>query len=691
MNKAIWFGGAAAAACLFSLSVFAADTPKTDLAGKPDLAGPHYGGWGFDLSAMDKSVKPGDNFFEYANGNGVKAMEIPSDRTRFGNFDVLSVLSENRVHAILEHAAATKASPSSDEGKIGALYRAFMNEKRVEAIGDAPLQKDLKPVRDATSRTDLVALMGDTHHGYYASIFGGGIGQDPKAPDKYTFHLGTGGLGLPDRDYYLSDTEHFKDIRAKYVDYITTLFTLAKWPNPKASAEAVMAFETKMAEASWTRIQRRDRDKTYNPMTTAELATFAPGFDWNRYFATLDVRGLDKVVVSDNTAFPTKAKIFADAPLETLKAWEAFHTIDNAAPLLNKAYVDARFAFRNKTLNGQPEQQPRWKRAVAVVDSELGEAVGREYVKRYFPPSAKAQMLELVGNIKLALRHRIENLPWMSAETKQKALAKLDQFTVKIAYPDKWRDYSKLKISATDLYGDNSRADEFVWKRDVARFHQSVDRTEWGMTPQTVNAYYNSSMNEIVFPAAILQPPFFDPKADPAINYGGIGGVIGHEISHGFDDQGRKSDGTGRLTDWWTAEDAAKFKERTDRLGKQYDANFPLPGEHIQGQLTMGENIGDMGGINLGLDAYHASLHGKPAPVIDGLTGDQRVFLGWAQVWKEKTRDEALIQRLHTDPHSPGTARVNEVVRNVDAWYSAFNVKPGDKLYLAPEDRVHIW
>ncbi len=688
MNKIVWLGGVAAA-CLLALPATAANAPKAD------LASPHYGTWGFDLKSIDKGVKPGDDFYEYANGDALKTMEIPSDRTRYGNFDTLSVLSEARVHAILDDAAARHAPATSKEGKIGAFYRAFMDDKRAEQLGDAPLQKDLQPVRNANSREDLVRLMGDRHHGFYASIFGGGIGADAKDPMHYAFQMGSGGLGLPDRDYYLSDSQRFKDIRAKYVAYMAQMFTLAKWPEPEASAKAVMAFETKLAEASWTRIQRRDRDKTYNPMTPTELAAYAPGFDWNRYFAEQEIPGgLNRVIVSDNTAFPAKAKLFAETPVPTLKAWEAFHTIDGAAPLLNKAYVDAQFEFRSKTLNGQPEQRARWKRAVAATNGALGEVVGEVYVERYFPASAKAQMLELVGNIKLALRHRIENLEWMSPETKKKALDKLDHFTVKIAYPNKWRDYAKLQVSGSDLYGDVERSRAFEWDRDVARFRKPVDRSEWGMTPQTVNAYYNSTMNEIVFPAAILQPPFFDPKADPAINYGGIGGVIGHEISHGFDDQGRKSDGSGRLTDWWTAEDAAKFKQRTDRLSAQYTANHPLasmPDEHVQGDLTMGENIGDMGGINLALDAYHASLHGGPAPVIDGFTGDQRVFLGWAQVWREKIRNESLIQQLHTDPHSPAEARVNEVVRNVNSWYTAFDVKPGDKLYLAPQDRVHIW
>ena len=399
-------------------------------------------------------------------------------------------------------------------------------------------------------------------------------------------------------------------------------------------------------------------------------------------------------MLSDDTAFPAKAKIFADTPVPVLQAWLAFNMADTMAPYLSAPFVDARFDFRNKTLQGQPEPPVRWKRAVASVNGALGEGVGKIYVDEYFPPEAKAQMLALVGNIKTVLSKRIDALDWMTPATKAQAQRKLALFTVKIAYPDKFRDYSALQVSPTDLYGDVKRSRTFEWEYRVRRLHQPVDRTEWGMTPQTVNAYYNPTQNEIVFPAAILQPPFFDPKADPAVNYGGIGGVIGHEISHGFDDQGRKSDGTGKLTDWWTAQDAAAFKAKTDRLGAQYSAFHPiaaLPAEHVNGQLTMGETIGDAGGINFALDAYHESLHGRPAPLIDGLTGDQRVFLAWAQVWRGKTRDDALVQRLHTDPHSPESARVNGPVRNVDAWYKAFDVKPGDKLYLAPEARVHIW
>jgi len=671
--------GAGAIASVSTLAR-AADTGSTET--------PHYGAWGFDLTGEDTSVKPGDDFYRYANGNYLKRTEIPADRTRFGNFDVLGDLSESRVHLILDEAAKKDTQSDGPGHKIGVFYKTYMDTARIEALGTAPLDTDLAKVRAAKSHEDIAALMGD-RDGFRDSIFGGGIGPDAKDPNHYTVQMGSGGIGLPDRDYYLKPA--FAAKKAAYQVYVAKMLSLAGWPEPEKNAADIVAFETKMAEASWDRVQRRDRDKTYNPMTIDELQAYAPGFDFKRFLAARDLGSVPRVIVGDNTAFPKKAAIFAQTPVETLQAWEAFGIVDSAAPVLPERFVQARFEFRNKVLAGQPEIQPRWKRAVAATDGALGEAVGEVYVARYFTPEAKAKMLELVGNIKAALAIRIQKLDWMTPATKEEALKKLAQISVKIGYPDKFRDYSALTIKDGDLYGDVVRARQFEYNRQLARLHKPVDRTEWGMNPQTVNAYYNPTMNEIVFPAAILQPPFFDANADPAINYGGIGGVIGHEISHGFDDQGRKSDGTGKLRDWWTADDAAKFQEKTTRLGAQYSAFELLPGEHINGSLTMGENIGDMGGINLGLEAYHASLKGKPAPVIDGLTGDQRVFLGWAQVWRGKQRDEALRQQLHTDPHSPEEARVNAVVRNVDAWYAAFDVKPGDKLYVAPADRVHIW
>ena len=431
--------------------------------------------------------------------------------------------------------------------------------------------------------------------------------------------------------------------------------------------------------------------KTYNAMTPAELAAMAPGFDWAAYLAAADLGSVNRVVVLEKTAFPKIAALFAATPIATLQAWQAFNVADNASPFLSKRFADANFEFRNKTLSGQPQQKPRWKRAAAVIDAQVGEAVGKVYVAKYFPPESKARMEALIGGLRSALAARIQRVSWMSPATKAKAQEKLAQFTVKVGYPVKWRDYGALTISPTDLTGDVVRATAFEWARQVNRLNQPVDRDEWGLTPQTVNAYYNPTQNEIVFPAAILQPPFFDPTADPAVNYGAIGGVIGHEMTHGFDDEGRQFDGTGALADWWAPQDAAKFTVQAQRLGAQYSAFEPLKGAHVNGGLTMGENIADLGGLLLGLDAYQLSLNGKPAPVLDGATGDQRVFFGWAQVWRGASRDDALRQQLVSNPHSPPHERVNGVVRNIDAWYAAFGIKPTDPMYVPPGERVRIW
>jgi putative endopeptidase len=682
---------ACALAALSAAPMAVAQSPgaKSAAAAAPvSLASPKYGTWGFDKTGMDPSVKPGDDFYRFANGKWDDRTEIPSDRTRYGNFDKLSELSENRVRAIVEDAAAGKLQ-DPDAAKIGAAYGSFMDEALAEKLDARPIAPELAQVRAVKTKDEFTTLMGKGNVAGFTSILPVGITIDAKSPMKYAVVTGTGGMGLPDRDYYLQPS--FAEKKAKYLAYVEQMLTLAGWENPAANAKAIVDFETRLAEASWTRVERRDRDKTYNPMSPAELNAMTPGFDWNRYLAANELPGVPRVIVTTNTAFPKFAKIYAETPLETLKAWQAFHVADNAAPYLSKRFVDASFQFRNKELAGQPEQQPRWKRAVNFTNGAVGESVGRVYVARYFPPESKAKMDALVGDIRTALKARIEKLPWMGDDTKAKALEKLSKFTVKIGYPQTWRDYGPLTLKRDDLYGNVLRSSVYEWRRDVARLNGPVDKAEWGMTPQRVNAYYNFANNEIVFPAAILQAPFFDPDADPAINYGGIGGVIGHEISHGFDDQGRKSDGDGVLRDWWTAEDAAKFKVQSDRLGAQYSAFEPLPGAKVQGGLTMGENIGDNGGLSLALDAYHASLKGKPAPVIDGLTGDQRVFLGWAQVWRQKARDEALRQQVVTDPHSPALYRVNGTIRNVDGWYEAFGVKPGDKLYVPPEQRVKIW
>jgi len=564
-----------------------------------------------------------------------------------------------------------------------------MNEARVNRLDARPMQRELAAIRRVSSRGDVAAIMGRSNDGFGSSFFDLYVDTDAKAPTRYVAHITQGGLGMPDRDYYLQPA--FAEKKQKYQAYVARMLTMIGWPDAEAKANAIVAMESEIADVSWTRAERRDDTKTYNPTTVAELTRAAPGFEWTPFLRGAGLGSAQKVIADENTAFPKIAAIYARTPVSTLKAWLAFNLADNAAPYMSQRFVDAAFEFHNKTLSGQPEQRPRWKRGVTLVGSQMGEAVGRLYVAAYFTPEAKAKMETLVAGLRTALQARIERVSWMSPETKAKAIEKLAKFRVKIGYPVKWRDYSILTISPADLYGDVERAASFEWRRQINRIDLPVDRDEWHMTPQTINAYYSQTGNEIVFPAAILQPPFFDPDADMAVNYGGIGGVIGHEMTHGFDDQGRQSNGDGMLTDWWTPEDAAKFDTQAKRLGAEYSAFEPLPGAHVNGDLTMGENIADLGGVLLALDAYHASLHGQPAPVIGGLTGDQRVFLGWAQVWRTKYRDDAMRRQLVSDPHSPPVARVDIPMRNVDAWYDAFQVKPGDKLYLAPDERVRIW
>jgi putative endopeptidase len=651
-----------------------------------------YGTWGIDLEGMDRSVKPGDDFFKYVNGKWAATTQIPADKTGYGAFAVLGDLSEARVHTLLDRWAADKSlKPGSDEAKVAIVYRTYLDEATVEKLDAKPIQPYLDAVRKAKTHEDMARSMGAAARGFGSSFFGANIGDDAKNPDKNVLYISQGGLGLADREFYLRD--NFKPQKERYQQYVAQMLTLIGWDEPEKSAADIVALETKLAEAHWTRAESRDRDKTYNLTTLADLDKNAPGFPWLIAFKEAGLDKVDHAVARQNTALPKIAKVFADTPVATLQAWQAFHIVDDAAPLLSKRFDDAHWEFRSKFLNGTKEQRPRWKRAVSAAEGTMGEAIGRTYVAEYFPPESKAKMEQLVAGLRAAMKGRIENVQWMSPETKARALDKLAHFTVKIGYPSEWRDYSKLEIREGDLVGNSERAAKFEWARDVARLNKPVDKKEWGMTPQTVNAYYQATKNEVVFPAAILQPPFFDPKADMAVNYGGIGAVIGHEITHGFDDQGRKSDGTGMLRDWWSPEDAAKFEVQAAKYGAQYEAiNFPqLPGSHIIGKLTMGENIGDLGGILMALDAYHLSLHGQPAPVIDGFTGDQRVFLGWAQVWRTLTRDDALRQLIATNPHSPGQVRAFAPLRNVDAWYAAFDVKEGDAEYVKPEDRVRIW
>jgi putative endopeptidase len=672
--------GAAALACAIALGQAAA---------APDQVKGDYAPWGLDAGGMDHAVKPGDNFFKYVNGAWSDRTAIPDDKSSYGVDYVINDEAEARVRGILEAQPAVGDSANPDAAKMHAAYLAFMDEGRADTLGAAPIAPDLDAIRAAGSKSDLAALMGHANNGFQSSVFDFGIGNDEKAPDRYAVEIVQGGLGLPDRDYYL--TPGFAEKKTAYQAYVAQMLTLAGWDDPTANAAAIVDFESQIAQVSWTRAERRDPDKTYNPMSPAELQAAAPGFDWTAWLNGAGLGGVHRVIMRENTAAPKIAAIFAAAPLPVLKAWAAFHVADNAGSLLDKRFVDARFAFRGQLLQGQKVQTPRWKRAVNFVNNGMGEAVGRTYVAEYFPPEAKAKIDALVGELRLALGARIDRLDWMSPATKAKAHAKLAQLTVKIGYPSKWRDYAALQTSAGNLAGDQRAFDTFEWNREMRRLNDPVDRTEWQMTPQTVNAYYDATQNEIVFPAAILSAPYFDPSADAAINYGGIGATIGHEMTHGYDDEGRKFDGTGMLTPWWTPEDAARFETAAHQLNAQYDTYFPFPGLHVKGDQTTGENIADLGGLLIALDAYHASLHGKPAPVIDGLTGDQRFFLAYAQSWRMKRRDDLMRELLVADVHSPELYRVNGVVRNIDAWYAAFNVTPGQALYLAPSERVRIW
>ena len=651
------------------------------------LAAKRMGAWGFDLAGRDIAADPGKDFSRFATGAFADQLVIPSDRSRWGSFDELRELSDARSRAIIEAAAADPSSPEAVQ--VGALYASFMDEARVEALGAKPLRKDLAAIRAARTKPQIAALMGKATSTFTGSFFAAYVSDDQRVPGRYALYLSQAGLGLPDRDYYLQPS--FAEKKAAYQAYVEQMLKAIGWPEPAARAAEIVALETEIAKVSWTRAEQRDDVKMYNPHTPAELAALAPGFPWSDYLKAAGLAAQPRLIVGETTAFPKIAALFEQTPIATLQAWQAYTTTNNAAPYLSKAFVDAHFAFRGQTLSGQPQIRPRWKRGVTAVDGNLGESVGKLYVAKYFTPQAKAQMEALVDNLKLALKARIEKLEWMGPQTKAEALTKLARMNVKIGYPSKWRDYSTYVVRKDDLYGNIERGIAFEWDYSLGKLSKPVDREEWEMNPQTVNAYFMPPKNEIVFPAAILQPPFFDPEADPAVNYGGIGAVIGHEITHAFDDQGRQSDADGQLRDWWTPQDAERFMAQAKRLGTQYAAFEPLPGAHINGELTMGENIADMGGVLIGYDAYLLSLGGKPAPVIDGYTGAQRFFLSWAQVWRGKIRDDALRQQLVSDPHSPAYYRANGAVRNSDVFYEAFGVKPGDAMYVAPQDRVRIW
>jgi putative endopeptidase len=644
---------------------------------------PQYGTFGFDTAGMDKSVAPGDDFFEYANGTWAKNTPIPPDKARYGMFNVLDDLSKDRTKQIIDEQ--TK-DPNS---KIGNAYRSFMDEAGIEVKGLTPLEPWLKQVRAIKAKTDLAKIYADADRLGIDIPFRMFVGQDRKASDRYALNVLQGGLGMPDRDYYLSADPKLAETRTKYLQHLTSMLSLAGEANAAARARALVDFETKVAKVHWARAESRDATKTYNKMTLAEVRKSAPGFDFPALLKDAGAN-VGYVIVFQPSAFKGITGLLGSTPISVLRDQLLVRSLDSYASYLPKKFDEEHFAFYGTVLSGTPQQEPRWKRAVNFTTDALGDDVSKLYVARFFPPETKAAADQVVHNLIAAMDRRIDGLDWMSAETKGKAHAKLAAFTPKIGYPSQWRDMSGLVIKHDDLLGNAMRSNRFEYDYQIGKLGGAIRRWEWGMTPMEINAYSNATMVEIVFPAAILQPPFFDPHADPAVNYGGIGAVIGHEMSHQFDDQGAKYDLHGNLVDWWTPADAKNFQARLDQYDRQISSYEPLPGMHVNGKLTMGENVADLAGLSVAHDAYLASLKGAPPPVIDGRTADQRFYLGWAQVWRCNDREAALRQQLLTNPHSPCRVRT-DVVRNMDPWYSAFDVKPGQKLYLAPAHRVRIW
>lgn len=649
----------------------------------PDAPKPQIGTFGFDEAGMDRSVAPGDNFYDFANGTWARTTPIPPDKSNYGMFTVLDDLSRQRTQEILDGA---KSDPSS---KIGNAYASFLDEAAVESKGLEPIRPWLNKIKGLNNKSDYAALVAEADRNGVGGPFGSYVGQDDKEPEIYALLLVQAGLGLPDRDYYLSKDAKLAETRAAYRTHLEKMLTLAGETNAAARAKAVLDLETAIAKAHWTRIDSRDATKTYNKLTVAALQKSAPGFAFLDYFRGVGA-DVDSVIVAQPSAVKGIAAAVSRTPLAVLKDQLLLRSLDSFADYLPAAFVNENFAFYGTVLSGTPELEVRWKRGVDFVKDSMGEEVGKLYVSKYFPPETKAAADTLVKNVIAAMGRRIDSLEWMASVTKAKAHAKLAAFTPKIGYPDRWRDFTGLEIRRDDLFGNAVRARNFEHAYNVGKLNKPIYRWEWGMTPMEINAYANFGMVEIVFPAAILQPPFFDPKADPAVNYGGIGAVIGHELSHHFDDQGAKYNHEGRLSDWWTPQDVSNFQALTGQLTAQYDAYEPLPGLHVQGKLTLGENIADLAGLTVAYDAYRGSLGGKEAPRIDGFTGDQRFYLGWAQVWRRSYREPNLRQRLLTDPHSPSEQRT-AVVRNLDPWYAAYGIAPGQTLFLPPAQRVRIW
>jgi putative endopeptidase len=647
---------------------------------------------GVETQFVDPSIRPQDDLYRYLNGKWLDTFQIPADKAIYVSFTFVSDKTEEQLHGIVDALSQSAAAGGADAQKLADLYASFMNEAQLEKLGLKPLGATFSRIDAIRSKKEIPALIAEFNRTGIGAPLDFGVAPDPKDSSRYAVSITQSGLGMPDRDYYLKDDPKLKDARAKYSTHVENMLRMAGDLDAHRSAEGILQLETAMAEQQWTRVANRDPIKTYNKTTLTDLPGLMPDYDWRAYLADSRLAGkIDYLIVRQPSYLSGLDKLIAGTSLAVWRNYFKWHALSAAAPYLSKAFVDERFAFAGTVLSGTPENRPRWKRGVALLDESLGEALGKLYVEKYFPPESKARMEALVRNLLEAYSRDINTLDWMSDETKKGAQAKLAKLVTKIGYPDKWRDYSALRISRDDLWGNVIRATTFEEQRDIDKLGKPIDRAEWFMTPQTVNAYYNPVMNEIVFPAAILQPPFFNAQADDAVNYGGIGAVIGHEISHGFDDRGSQYDADGNLRDWFTPEDHEKFAAKTKSLVTQYNAYEPVPGFHVNGELTLGENIADNSGLAIAYKAYHLSLDGRAAPVIDGFTGDQRFFLGWAQVWRGKVREAEAMQRVKTDPHSPPAVRGTAPVLNQAGFYQAFEVKPGDKMYLPPAQRVSIW
>ena len=646
---------------------------------------------GVSKKDMDTLVNPGDDFDAYVNGNWNKTTKIPADKASYGAFDMLLDKSEKDVKAIIEEAAKGNNAEGTDAQKIGDFFASYMDRKERDAIGLKPLEKEFATVDAITDYNSLASYFGEANRKGYSIPFSFSVYNDFKDPNKYSLVTWQGGISLPDRDYYLSNDEAMLKIRNAYKIHLEKMLQLAGITNPAENAAKVFALETEIAKIHQRKEDNRDMVKLYNPYKVEDFKSLMPQFNWNAMMEKAGVAKEKSAIIAQVDYLKNLDRLIQKTPIDTWKTFLKWGILNNSCTYLTSELDKQQFEFNGKILNGTEKQREDWKRGVATVSNGLGEMIGKLYVEKHFTPEAKERMTKMVKNLLKAYAESIKKLDWMSEATKKEALKKVDKFVVKIGYPDKWKDYSSVKINKKDLFGNVQRATEFEYNRNLAKLGKPVDKTEWGMTPQTVNAYYNPTVNEIVFPAAILQPPFFDLEADDAINYGGIGAVIGHEIGHGFDDQGSTFDGDGVMKNWWTEKDMAAFKAKTAALIDQYNSFEALPGLHVNGAFTLGENIGDLGGLSIAIKAYKESLNGKEAPILDGFTGIQRVFLGWGKVWKEKMRDEALRNQVSADPHSPAKFRVNGTVRNIPEFYEAFNIKPNNKLYLAPDKRVKIW